>query len=261
MAKKVTSFILLICCFSMLSGCEKVKDLTDEETRLIAEYAATSLLKYDLTYTDRIAEGDREALEKSESKESVTEATTTEEATTEELATEETTTEKESSEGKPVDNAIDEETDTEDVSALTTQDIAGIVGEEGLSITYSDYLIAKQYPAKNKEGELIYLDASEGYELLVVRFKVKNLLDKQVEASFLDKEVDYKLLCNGNKAAIPMLTILLDDLTTLEVSLNPLDETEAVLVFQIAESMKDNIQTIELKVHYNDADSKINILR
>lgn len=257
MAKKVTSFVLLFLCISMLSGCEKVKDLTDEETRLIAEYAATSLLKYDLNYADRIAEGEREAHEKAETEDAVTKEETTdpEEATTKEVITEE------DSKRPPVEDMIDGKTTENIVEKEEVQDLAPVLNEEGLSIKYSDYLISKQYPSKDKNGELIYLNASDGYELLVLQFQVKNITDEKVETSFLDKDVDYKILCNGNKAANPMLTILLDDLTTIDVSLNPSDETEAVLVFQVSESMKDNIQTMELNVHYNDTDSKINILR
>lgn len=252
MAKKVSFFMLLILCVSMLIGCGKVIDLTDEETRLIAEYAATSLLKYDLNYTDRIAEGDREALEKSETEHLKTEQIT---ENSEEL-TEEVTTGESSFKDKE-----DSEKTSEEAEVETVTDLADLFGVDGLSVAYKDYLIAKQYPAKNKEGELIYLNASEGYELLVVQFQLKNTIEEPVEASFLDKEIDYKLLCNGNKAAKPMLTILLDDLTTLEVVLDPSEESEAVLVFQIAEDMKEKLQTIELNVHYNDTDSKIYILR
>lgn len=264
MPKKVITFVLLISCMTLLIGCNEVKDLTDEETRLIAEYAATSLLKYDLVYTDRIADGDREALEKDKTEESVAtevaesseETVKTEESKTEEASSMESSTE-DSEKGKNVDNKIDEE----ESSVGNEQDIAKIVGAENISITYKDYLIDKQYPAKDKDGELIYLDASEGYQLLVIRFKVKNNTEEKADISLFDKEMEYTILCNGNKAANPMLTILLDDLTTLDTTLNPSEETEAVLVFQISDNMKDNIQTIELKVHYNDIDNKIKILR
>lgn len=258
MPKKSISFILLILCMLLFTGCNKVMDLTDEETRLIAEYAADALLKYDKNYLNRMEEGSSEVVE-----ENLEKITTSEETTTEELAevvTTEKDTAEESSEGQNVDNKIDDEVADTKATDNGSQDIGELLALDNVSIKYQDYLITEQYPAKDKDGELIYLNASDGYKLLVIRFNVKNLADDVTDLSLLDKEAEYTILCNGNKAANPMLTILLDDLETLEVSLQASEETGAVLVFQISDNMKDQLETIELKVRYNEKDNGITIL-
>ena len=57
-----------------------------------------------------------------------------------------------------------------------------------------------------------------------------------------------------------MLTILMNDLGTLDTSVNPGESQEAVLVFQISEDMKEQLQSVRLYVNYNDVDNAIDIL-
>ncbi|MCM1179211.1 MAG: DUF4352 domain-containing protein [Clostridium sp.] len=244
MLKKMKGILVGTCCCLMLTGCNDVIDLTEEQSTLIAEYAAELLLKYDLHYEDRIAEGMREA-----KKEESTAAE--DEADTEEAATEET------------EQEIGEETAGEEpaqeVSVGTESDIAKIAGIEGVSITYKDYQVMDQYPEADGDSESINLEAEDGHKLLVVRFQIANTTEDAVDISLLDSSIEYRLVCNGSKAADPMLTILMDDLGTLETSVKPDEDQEAVLVFQISEDMKDTLDAIELKVDYNGMENVIKI--
>lgn len=257
MSKRFFSLILLSFLLAILTGCGSVIDLTEDETRLIAEYAAELLLKYDVNYNDRLDEGDKAAAEM-ELEESDTEMASSEEISSQEIVTTETSEEK----GQNVDSRIgaEETSGEQDISVGTESDIAKIAGLEGASITYKDYLITDQYPATDEDGEFIYLEASEGYQLLVIRFGVTNLTEQSQEISLIDRELDYRIVCNGDKAANPMLTILMNDLGTLETTVNPGEEQETVLIFQIADDMKDKLQTMELKVQYNGIENVITIL-
>ena len=120
-------------------------------------------------------------------------------------------------------------------------------------------MITKQYPATDEEGKFIYLDASEGYDLLVVRFNVATTSDHSVDLSLIDEDVDYKLVCNGYKSARPMLTLLLEDLGTLETTVNPSESQDAVLVFQISDSMKDQIEQLQLYISYQNENSVMDL--
>jgi hypothetical protein len=246
MWKKIRYVISFVLCCLVLTGCNEVIDLSDEQSSMIAEYAAGLLLKYDVNYEDRVDEGEKEIVELDEQ--------TTEDLTSEEQ-TEEVTTETLSDE---TEQAEDEGQSTEQVAG-TESDIAKIAGIQGVSITYDDYLIAEQYPATDEEGEYIYLDASDGYELLVLRFQVANVTENMVDVSLMDKALDYRIVCNGSKAAKPMLTILMEDLGNLETSVKPGESQEAVLVFQISDSMKDAIDSIELNVSCDNVDNVIKI--
>ena len=94
----------------------------------------------------------------------------------------------------------------------------------------------------------------------MLQFGVANATEEPITISLLDKEIDYRLVCNDNLAAKPMLTILLNDLGTLETTVNPDKEQEAVLVFQIADDIGNNLDTIELKMNYNNIENSIMIL-
>lgn len=251
MPKKIRYFICFILCSALLSGCNNVVDLTDEETKLIAEYAAEVLLKYDVNYTDRIDEGEEETLENEAASDTEDSAAKIANGTS---ATEETNTE--------IEDTVSESNDAEtsDSNEGAEEDIAKIAGISGVSITYKDYLITDQYPAAEEEDKFIYLDASEGHRLLAVRFKVVNTTQNIVDVSLIDKEIHYSIICNDEKAADAMLTILMEDLGTLEATLNPGEEQEAVLVFQISEDMENKLNSIKLKTVYNNIDNIINIL-
>lgn len=248
MLKKISSILVCMLCGVLLTGCNEVINLTDEQSALIAEYAADALLKYDLNYENRIAEGEKEA-DKLREDEQLTEDITeekTEEETTEEKTEEAGTSQKE--------EASDKQT-----AVGTENDIAKIAGISGVSITYQDYLVTGHYPDETAGDEFVYLDADAGYALLVVRFKVANITEETVDVSLLENGLDYKLVCNGRKAAVPMATILMEDLENLDTSVVPGEDQEAVLVFQIAEDMKDTLDSAELTVNYNNTDYVIKI--
>lgn len=252
MSKKIKCILVCALCCCLMTGCNDVIDLTEEQSTLIAEYAAELLLKYDLSYEDRIHEGEKEAQKLEEEEVFREDEPTTTETVASEAELEEDTVEEETG------GALDEQ-DTEKPVVGNEQDIAKIAGITGVSITYKDYLVTDQYPATDDEGEFIHLEASSGYQLLVLCFNVMNTTDNMADVSLLDANIDYRIVCNGSKAANAMLTILMNDLGTLETSVKPDEVQEAVLVFQISEDMKDTLDTIELKVNYNDTDNVIKI--
>ena len=251
---RMKCFGLLLCAslWGSLVGCNDVKELTDDETIVIAEYAADLLLKYDLSYDDRLKDGE-DKLERNAEREQEfpTKTLVTEEQTSDEATTKDTS----QPQGKTEDA-------TETVKEAADEfggDIASLLNRSDISITYKDYVISKQYPATDEEGKFIYLDASEGYNLLVVRFKVTATTDQPASISLMNEKIDYKVLCNDSKAAKPMLTILMEDLGTLEATVQPGEDQEAVLVFQISETLKDSLNRVQLFINYNDKEHVIEL--
>ena len=244
MWKKLVLSVTVLCTCIVTSGCTQVIDLTEDETRLVAEYAADLLLSYDRGYNDRLKEGEEEHLEEASTQEDAQSETTTEVVTEEE----------ESTQGS--------ESQTTEVTIVqgTSQDIAEIAGVQGTSITYKDYEIVDQYPTGDNANEAVQVDAPEGSRLLVVHFVVKAVSDQPVDVSLMDQPIDYKLLCNDTLAAKPMLTILTNDLTTLETTATPGQDSDAVLIFQISKDMVDQLNTMQLHVTFNSEENVITIL-
>lgn len=251
MLKRFFLLSLLLISGVLFTGCTKVQDLSEDETKLIAEYAAGVLLKYDTHYRDRIDEGDK-ALEQQSSQEPSSEV---EENTQQEVTTQADTANEQSA---------PKETDgrTEETASMGTEnDIAKIAGIEGVSITYRDYQIADEYPAAEGESEAVALETQDGYQLLILRFKVVSTSESPIDVSLLDKSIGYQLICNGSLTAEPMLTILTEDLGTLDITVEPNEEQEAVLVFQVSDTMKDQLGTMDLIANYNQKNNMITILK
>lgn len=245
MWKKLVLSVIVLCTCIVTSGCTQVIDLTEDETRLVAEYAADLLLSYDRGYTDRLKEGEEEI---------------SEEASTQEDAQSEATTEVVTEEEESTQGSESQTTEVTTVQQGTSQDIAEITGVQGTSITYKDYEIVDRYPTGDNANEAVQVDAPEGSQLLVVHFVVKAVSDQPVDVSLMDQSIDYKLLCNDTLAAKPMLTILTNDLATLEITATPGQDSDAVLIFQISKDMVDQLNTMQLHVTFNQEENIITIL-
>ncbi len=254
MEKRIVLLVLSLCIL-LLSGCGKVIELTDEETRLIAEYSADLLLKYDINYVDRIKEGNQklEELAAEELDNEENEQPKKEEST--EMTTEESTT----GDGDK-DEDFTEQADVEETTQII-EDIADVIDLDGVSVKFQEYLIVNQYPESNEQEGFINLESTDGYQLLVLKFEVMNETDEMISLSMIDKKLDYRIVCNGNHTANAMLTILMEDLGTLETVIESKTAQEAVLIFQLSDEMKDQLETMDLYVKHNEKDNIMHILQ
>ncbi len=271
--KKLWCLLAILTMTFVLTGCSDI-DLTEEENRMIAEYAADLLLKYDSEYQESLLEdeSDTEELttEEVSSEEMTTEVTTeatTEEPTTQEPMTEEITTEEPSIE-LPEDDTSDisgegssesEDTPIPPSDTGSIVDIADMVGIADVSITYNRCMFLDRYPSLDQDGTFIYLEADPGYKLVVVKFDITNHSTHDATIDLLNTDIDYRLVLNGNKAAKPMLTILMDDLGTFSSAVPANSEQSAVLVFQMSDSLVDKIESLIIRVTYQDDEQIIHI--
>lgn len=236
------SFLVLM---TMLCGCDKVIKLSDAEEAAIAEYAAELLLKYDRGFESKYFEGE----------ETSTEATT--EAQTE--ATTENTTVMPFEDASTVEGSTEQEEASTEAVTVSETDIAKILGVSGVSTVYNNYQICERYPSIDKNGDFIYLEATNGMKLIVVEFDMKNTTADPIDVDLLNVDVKYSIIMNHSKAAKSMLTILMDDLSTYQATLAPSANEKAVLVFQIADNLVDQVEVLEIKVTYNDSENYITL--
>ncbi len=239
-----------------LTGCGT--DLTEQETRIIGEYAADLLLKYDVNYQERLSEDTQEDV--------VTEATETTEATeaTTEAATDtqdvpDTETEQNADTTENTESSSSEDDSVVPTVSGNTSNIAAIVGLEGISVQYNRCMFLDRYPSLDQDGAFIYLEAEPGYKLVVLKFDIINNTNEDKMVDLLDSGLDYRLVLNETKAAKPMLTILTDDLGTYKAVVPADTEQSAVLVFQMSDGLVDNIQSLNLRVMYQNQENTIQI--
>lgn len=230
-----------------LTGCGV--ELSDEENRVIAEYAADLLLKYDRDYTSSLVEEEVPATEQT------TQAPSTDSTT--EVTTEEPSTQPPQESSSTESPASEDTTGSSDAAGEI--DIGKIVGLEGISITYNQCMFLDRYPSVDQDGAFIYLEADPGYQLVVIKFDIANITAQDIAVDLLNTDINYKLVYNQTKAASPMLTILMDDLGTYESVVPAGNEQSAVLVFQISKDLISQIQSLDIRVTYKNEESVIHI--
>lgn len=252
MKKRLFSCIILILSL-FLVGCDKVIDLTDEESKMIAEYAGGLLLKYDRNTDSKYEEGLFEAeVNALNSTEAVIEISTENVATETEASTE--------AEPKHPGNVITEEpVDAEDVNGIVSDaaadfNIAEFLGENNINIRYSYYMVLDTYPSYGKDGIYIEIEAQSGYKLLVLKFELENKTNDNQYIDLYSKDADYSVIINDSKSARQMLTILLDDMYTYQNTLEASSREEIVLVYQVSAELTNNIDDLKLKITYDGLD-------
>ncbi|MCM1082723.1 MAG: hypothetical protein NC393_04660 [Clostridium sp.] len=252
MKKKLFPCIVLILSL-FLVGCEKVIDLTDEESKQIAEYAGGLLLKYDRNIDSKYEKGLFEAeVEALNSTEAVIEISTENTATVTDASTE--------AEINNQEHVVTEEpVDAEDVSGVVSDvgadfNIAEFLGENNINIKYSYYMLLDTYPSYGKDGVYIELEAQSGYKLLVLKFELENKTNDNQYIDLYSKDTGYNIIINDSKIARQMLTILLDDMYTYQNTLEASSREEIVLIYQVSSELTNDIDDLKLKITYDGLD-------
>lgn len=236
--KKKLLIISILTSASMLAGCgSTVANMSPEEQALVTEYATNLLVKYspvsdrDLLNDAQLEEGiakeaeDMERLQK-----------------TEEIAEAYLQAAKSGRKVEDKDTGTKKEEATNVVESIPQKSVSQFFEEENnFSIEYTSYSLCDSYPESGKEEVYLAMDATEGKQLCVVKFDVKNLTSTEQKLDMFAKKGRFALLMGDGTQINAQSTLLANDLSTY-IGKVPTGETrEAVLVFEVP----DDIQEIE----------------
>ena len=229
----------------MLSGCgmqEAPYELTEEEQQLIVSYSSHVVSKFNryqkdgLTYVPESGE--------EETTEVVEETQTTEqpEENTENLNT------------GAVENV--ESTEVEEPAEEATFD--SVFADMGLTFTYLGNEVAASY----MEDDTYAVNAGIGKKLLVLKLKVENLTEEAVAIDNMASGDVYsaKYTMSSGKLyhAKSVMTLLLNDFTTYEGTVEPQSAIEMVIVFEIP-AETEVVEAVDLKIERNGNIFQINL--
>lgn len=233
--KKLWCLLAVLTLTFSLSGCGVT--ISEEENRIIAEYAADLLLKYDKNYQSSFIESEPDP-----------------------TSEEEPSTEAASEKSDPASTETEKNTEASTEAAVSEiTDIAEVLGLEGVSISFNQCMFLDHYPSDEQDASYVSLEADAGYKLVVVEFNIINQTEQDMEIDLLRETVEYQLVMNDSKEAKPMLTILTNDLGTLKYTV-PAGETQpAVLVFQMAEGMIEQIESLKIRATYKNEEYMLHI--
>ncbi|MCL2253869.1 MAG: lipoprotein [Lachnospiraceae bacterium] len=186
-------YLLIFLAALVLTGCSDI-DIPSEQHAQIVEYSAGLLLKYDRYYENNLI--------------NITlpepEPEVTAEAVSEEVLED---TENETEGGGNIPEIIDN-------SSNLPRDMTEIVDIPGLEFHYLGTIITNSYPDEVVPGEIYFVvDASPGFNLMVVRFNVVNTTAEDIFLDMNAMNLRIAIGYNGESLSGAMFTMLLNDLS------------------------------------------------
>lgn len=240
---KIIGVLAISAC--MLTGCiDSMPDMTEEQSELVAEYAADMLLKYSPNYHYRIADEEEVASAEAEMETSQEEETMQEESQpSQDLS--------QTGSGETV--SVGAETSVEDGAEY---DLAAFFGMDQFSIMYASCEVTDAYP-NAESGVGFSVTAPQGYNLLVLHFDVENLGEEAAQCDLFDQISKVSVNVNDAGYVQALSTLLTNDLTTYMEDIPAGEVADAVVVVSVEQTDLDEIQTAVMQI--TTQDSVVNI--
>ena len=251
--KKILTVLTSIIVMASLSACSLMPsvELTEDEQKVISEYAAGLLLKYDKNYQGSLhnsnEEDSIELVEIQEAKMPVADNEQVKEGTD--------VNQPDYSEDLTA-NEIKEGNDIE----YSDLSIAEAIGLEGFEIIYKSFETHDIYPEEESEDLVFSMQAQNDMELLVLNFGITNDSDALKTCDILNSDSVFRLLINGEERVNASKTILLNDLSSFNESIEGYAMVDAVLVFEVSKGTASSIENIDLIVK-KDGQSTVHMLK
>ena len=242
---------LSMVCALLLSGCgSEIAELTDEQQAQVGEYAAFAMLRYDAEHRSRLVDYS-EVLAADEAKRLAEEA-----AAAAELARQTETGEDQNpgvtldADGNPVE-VIDRTEDPGYVSD-TMEDFLEL--PNGVLLTYRGYTVQSSYPDDADVSDYFVVDATAGNKFLVLWYTIYNGSGSEANIDFLADNIAFKCRVNDSNTATALVTMLDDDMSTLQTVMRDNEEMDCVLVFEINSELAAEVNSLVVKMSKNGAD-------
>ena len=218
-------------------------ELTEEQNRLIVEYAAGLLLKYDENNHGRIVD-----IEESEPVNEL-------EVQVEEPVAEETE--------EPEEAEVIENTQTPDEvqmgEAIAERSIEEFYGLEGVSIAYTGFEVKDTYPDVAEDNLFFAMNASAGSKLLVFNFMVTNVGGQDLNLDMSAYNTKFKISINGESPKYILTTMLMNDLASFTGTIPAGASENLVLVSEIPEEASGSVQSVALLMKNELEDAQLTL--
>jgi len=219
----------------------KIPELTDEESAVISEYAADTLLKYDTNHKKKLG-GEPEGFINPADVTPTPSPTPTPTPEIEEAKQEGTT----DSGVTVVDNT------PQAVMFTELEDIFGLSSE--VDFTLDGYEVVDTYP--DTTDAYFVMSASEGCDFIIIKFRVDNITGNTVHLDIPQQSVRFKVKLNG-ETKNALTTLLLNDIISYKEDLEPGESDDVVVVAEFDDAALSNIESLSLIVKKDDGNAEI----
>ncbi len=239
--KKLSVFLCVIITTITVSGCGQIiPELTEEENKMITTYVANLILDYHSDTKSRllIEEEQVDILTDQEADEVI-----------------DPQIEGSVEESDDADIEVNQEVVEEpDIPNIT--DIVQVLSHGNCNISIAGYKIMDQYTEEDGFG----LVPGQENKLLMVEYEIGNLGSEAESINFFKDNMKCVLTINGQYSSSHKMSILSNDMTTLETTLQPEEVKVVFICFEIPSSMVESIKSLEMSVTTNMGTANITIL-
>lgn len=228
----------------LMTGCGEMPNLTQDETELISEYAVGVLLKYDTAHGRRLVDtsGYELPVEEPEPEEPAAEP--------EEPAEEE---QPEAEEPAVVDVSQDEEQ-----TEPTVTSVEQYYGIPNIMITYQGCEMADSYPPTGEGDTLFFsMDATQGSQLLVLKFNAQNLSSEDQALNMLGYGATFRVSVNGEPSKGALATMLVNDMQTYDSIIPASTSVDLVSIVEVPQGT--NPETIDFILRGGETDGTLHL--
>ncbi|MBQ9588829.1 MAG: hypothetical protein IJR29_01445 [Butyrivibrio sp.] len=228
-----------------VSGCgEPFPEMTEEEYNNTVEFAVGLLMKYSNNSQEKLTYVDAKAVTKQREREA------------EEL------------EKEKLENAASLTTPSTDTATQAVTDVSGNATSDtiplfetmeiadGVFLAYDGYSVLSTYPESSK-GYVI--NADKGKVLLVLNFDLYNSSDSEKEVSMLDQHATFQIKLNGKNIGYSSVTVLPNDMSSYEGSLDADAHESLVLLSEIDEETSSDITSVGLIMSFNGEEQEVRL--
>lgn len=228
MKKKAIAMVLAAVLCLGLTACGKnaIPEMTEDELQAVGEYAAITLMKYDANHRSRLVDV---ALLEEETPKPVSPVLPEAE---------------EPSGMKPVDNTpIVSQPEVQ--NSYSMEEVMGL--PSGVTASFTGQEFCEKYPYE-EGNDYFAVTPSAGRKLLVLKFALENAAGQDMEVDLLASGCIYQITVNGDYTRRALPTMLLNDMSTYEGTVQAGGSQEVVLVIETEKERLEEVSSIVLNL-------------
>ncbi len=137
------------------------------------------------------------------------------------------------------------------------QNLAAVYGQDGFDVKYTGYEVCDAYPHDGNSSDYFALEATMGKQLIVFHFDITNTSSESRECNFLSQDAFYRVVVNDSDRKNALTTILLNDLATVDETIDAGASMDAVVVLETEPGYEEGISSLKLLAKYSGGDAVI----
>lgn len=226
--------LLMTVMLGMTACGNAIPDMTEAEMQAISEYAAVTLLKYDVDHKSRLV--DLELVAQADAERQA-------QAEAEALRREQEAAQAEAGGMRPTeDTPVIGADGVLEGNPITMEEALNL--PEGVTLTYREMLVCDSYP--EEDVNFFSMSASDGNRFIVLKFDLYNGSGQDQAIDILSQGAAFNIVANGNFTRRALTTMLADDITIFKDTVAAGSSVELVAVMEAESSVADSVSSLGL---------------